>query len=99
MLKHRPVQNHYDFGRFWPALLSIALGQNRRYTILAILALDFVSRQRCLSIVRVRTCNFHRRLPRERKRTIELSYIYDFGPTQCNQAVPASSDKSADALA
>ena len=34
------------------------------------------------------------------KRTIELkhSYIYDFGPRQCNQAVPASS-KSADALA
>ena len=33
--------------------------------------------------------------------TIELkhSYIYDFGPRQCNQAVPASSDKSADALA
>ena len=26
-------------------------------------------------------------------------YIYDFGPRQCNQAVPASSDKSADALA
>ena len=52
-------------------------------------------------IVHVRTCNFHRRLPRERKRTIELkhSYIYDFGPRQCNQAVPASSDKSADALA
>ena len=37
-----------------------------------------------------------RRLPRERKRTIELkhSYIYDFGPRQCNQAVPASSSKS-----
>ena len=52
-------------------------------------------------IVHVRTCNFQGRLPRERKRTIELkhSYIYDFGPRQCNQAVPASSDKSADALA
>ena len=36
-----------------------------------------------------------------KKRSIELkhSYIYDFGPRQCNQAVPASSDKSADALA
>ena len=52
-------------------------------------------------IVHVRTCIFQRRLPREGKRTIELkhSYIYDFGPRQCNQAVPASSDKSADALA
>ena len=40
----------------------------------------------------VRRCIL-RRLPRERKRTIELkhSYIYDFGPRQCNQAVPASS--------
>ena len=30
------------------------------------------------------------------KSTIELkhSYIYDFGPRQCNQAVPASSPKS-----
>ena len=52
-------------------------------------------------IVHVRTRIFYRRLLRERKRTIELkhSYIYDFGPRQCNQAVPASSDKSADALA
>ena len=30
---------------------------------------------------------------------LKHSYIYDFGPRQCNQAVPASSDKSADALA
>ena len=29
-----------------------------------------------------------------KKRTIEHSYIYDFGPRQCNQAVPASSPKS-----
>ena len=52
-------------------------------------------------MVHVRRCISQRRLPRERKRTIELkhSYIYDFGPRQCNQAVPASSDKSADALA
>ena len=53
-----------------------------------------------MCIVHVRTSNFNRRLPRESKCTIELkhSYIYDFGPRQCNQAVPAS-DKSADALA
>ena len=38
----------------------------------------------------VRRCIFQRRLPRERQRTIELkhSYIYDFGPRQCNQALP-----------
>ena len=40
-------------------MLSIALGQNRRYTILAISALDFVSRQRCLSSLHVRTCTMH----------------------------------------
>ena len=48
----------------------------------------------------VRTCKLVRHLLREIKSTIELkhSYIYDFGPRQC-LAMPASSDKSADALA
>ena len=52
-------------------------------------------------IVCVHMCNFERRFPPERKSNIELkhSYVYDFGPRQFNQAVPASSDKSADALA
>ena len=41
-----------------------------------------------------------RHLCRENKSTAEhnYSYIYDFGPRQC-LAMPASSDKSADALA
>ena len=48
-------------------------------------------------IVRVHTCNFERRFPPENKFNIELKHsydIYDFGPRQCNQAVPASSPKS-----
>ena len=38
---------------------------------------------------------------RESKSNSELkhNYIYDFGSRQCNQAMPASSDKCADALA
>ena len=47
-----------------------------------------------------RTCKLVRHLYRENKSTAEPnhSYIYDFGPRQC-LAMPASSDKSADALA
>ena len=48
----------------------------------------------------MRTCKLERHLSRENKSTAELnySYIYDFGPRQC-LAMPASSDKGADALA
>ena len=48
----------------------------------------------------VRTCKPVRHLCRENKTTAEAkySYIYDFGPRKC-LAMPASSDKSADALA
>ena len=44
MLKHRPIQNHYDF-ELEAGIAKHCLGQNRRYTILTISALDFVSRQ------------------------------------------------------
>ena len=44
----------------------------------------------------VRTWSLVRQLCRENRSKIQLkrSYIYDFDPRQCNQAVPASSSKS-----
>ena len=45
-------------------------------------------------ILHERTCKLERHLCRKNKSTIELkhSYMYDFGPRRCNQAVPASSN-------
>ena len=43
--------------------------------------------QAVVCIVRVRTCNFERRFPPERKSNIEHIYIYDFDP----KAVQSSS--------
>ena len=49
----------YDFG-LEAGIAKHCLGPNRRYTILAIPALDFVSRHRCTTSLHVRSCTMHR---------------------------------------